>query len=141
VPGRQIDLFRPKRARCARFNESLWQQSGQHGETLLTTTWLTFFMDERFRETLRMYWPHLVATALFGMAIAQYVAIGRWEALLRPIAVAALGYGCAVASYEVADWTGQYGWSYESFWTYPPAWVRAAGFVILVAVNLVGFRR
>jgi hypothetical protein len=98
-------------------------------------------MDERFRETLRMYWPHLVATALFALALAQYVAIGRWEALVRPLAIAAFGFACAVASHEVADWTGHYRWSYDSFWTYPPAWVRAVGFVLLVAVDLFGFRR
>jgi hypothetical protein len=97
-------------------------------------------MDERVRETLRMYWPHLVATALFVLALAQYVAIGHWEGLLRPMALAAFGYACAVASHEVADWTGQYRWSYQSFWTYPPAWVRVAGFVILAVVNLFGFR-
>jgi hypothetical protein len=97
-------------------------------------------MDERLRESLRMYWPHLVAAVLFAIALAQYVWIGHWEALARPMAFAAFGFACAVASHEVADWTGQYGWSYESFWTYPPVWVRAAGFAILAAVDVFGFR-
>ena len=49
------------------------------------------------------------------------------------------GYVCVVASHEVADWTGRFGWSYQSFWTYPPTYVRFFGFVLLIGAILFGF--
>lgn len=94
----------------------------------------------RWRENLQMYWAQAISLVLFGIALSRYVSIGRWEQHLPSMAWAAFGFDSAVASDEVADWTGRYGWTTDSFWTYPPTWVRVFGFMALVAVNLFGFR-
>lgn len=87
-----------------------------------------------------MYWPHVLAAVLLGVAIWQYVSAAQWEPYLKAMAIAVFGFVCVVASHEMADWTGRYGWTYQSFWTYPPTYVRFFGFVLLVAVILFGFR-
>ena len=93
----------------------------------------------RLSDNMQMYWPHVVAALLLGVAVWQYVSLGQWEAYLKPMATAAFGFVCVAASHEVADWTGRYGWTYQSFWTYPPTYVRFFGFVLLLGAALFGF--
>lgn len=93
----------------------------------------------RISDNVRMYWAHAVGTVLFVIAVWQYVSLSQWEAFLKPMALAALGFVSVVASDEVADWTGRYGWTYESFWSYPPTSVRFLGFVLLIGAILFGF--
>ncbi len=76
-----------------------------------------------------------LATPLFAYSVGRYVSVAQWEAHLDDVAGAAAGFLCVVAS-----WTGRYGWPYESFWTYPPTYVRFIGFVLLAVVALFGFR-
>jgi hypothetical protein len=87
-----------------------------------------------------MYWAHAVATLLFGIAVWKYVSLAQWNVFLKPMAFAGFGFVCVVASHEVADWTGRYGWTYDSFWTYPPTYVRFFGFVLLVGALIFGFK-
>jgi hypothetical protein len=94
----------------------------------------------RIKDNAEMYWPHAVAIVLFALATWKYVSIGQWEAFLKPIALAALGFVSVVANHEVADWTGRYGWTHQSFWTYPPMYVRFFGFMLLIGALLFGFR-
>jgi hypothetical protein len=93
----------------------------------------------RWSETWRMYWPHAIATVLYAVVVWRYVSLGQWWEFFRPFATATFGYMCVVACAEVADWTGTFTWSYESFWTYPPTYVRLVGFVLLAGVILYGF--
>ena len=86
-----------------------------------------------------MYWPHALAAILFAIVAWKYVARAQWEAYLNPMVTATFGFSCVVASDEVADWTGRYGWTYQSFWTYPPNYVRFFGFVLLAGTLLFGF--
>ena len=94
----------------------------------------------RLSDNVQMYWGHVVGTILFGIAVWQYVSLGQWESFLKPMALAVLGFVSIVASHEVADWTGRYGWTYDSFWTYPPTYVRFFGFVLLIGAILFGFK-
>jgi len=109
-----------------------WLQSNQ---PLLSSSAMT-----RRDDNIQMYWPHALATLLFAIAVARYVSVGRYESFARSMAAAFFGFVCVVASHEVADWTGWFGWSYDSFWTYPPNWVRWAGLVLLAYIAVFGFR-
>lgn len=92
----------------------------------------------RWSDNVQMYWAHAIGTLLFGIVVLRYLALGQWEAYLKPFAIAAFGYLCIVASHEVADWTGRYGWTYDSFWTYPPSYIKLSGFGMLLGVLLFG---
>ena len=72
--------------------------------------------------------------------LGRCIRIGHWEALIGTLAAACFGLACALAAEEVSDWTGWYTWSQETYWTYPPNWIRVFGILILVGVNLLGFR-
>jgi hypothetical protein len=87
-----------------------------------------------------MYCAHVVGAILFAFAVWRYFSLGQWEAYLIPMATAALGFACVVASHQVADWTGRYGWTYERFWTYPPMYVRFFGLALLLGAVLFGFK-
>ena len=94
----------------------------------------------RLSDNVQMYWAHVVGMTLSAIAVWKYNAVGQWEQYLKPIALAAFGFVCVVASHEVADWTGRYGWTYLSFWTYPPTYVRFFGFVLLLGTIPFGFK-
>ena len=94
----------------------------------------------RVKDNLQMYWPHAVGILLLAIAVWRDISIAQWETYAKTVAIAAFGFVCVVASDEVASHTGRYGWTYDSFWTYPPTYVRFFGFVLLVAVDLFGFR-
>jgi hypothetical protein len=95
----------------------------------------------RARDNWRMYGPPLVAAIMFAIAAAQYAWAQQWERFLVPMACATFGFACTAASDEVADWTGRYRWTYDSFWTYPPSWIRVLGFGLLIYASVLGFRR
>lgn len=95
----------------------------------------------RLRDNWQMYGPALIAAIMFAMAMAQYAWLCQWERQLVPMACAAFGFACAAASEEVADWTGRYGVTYESFWTYPTTLIRLFGFGLLIYADFFGFRR
>lgn len=94
----------------------------------------------RLRDNLSLYWPALVGVALYAPLVWRYVELAEWDRYARVMALATLGFVSAVAADEVASYTGRYGWTSESFWTYPSTWVRTAGVATLVGVHLFGFR-
>lgn len=93
----------------------------------------------RWSDNLQMYWAHAVGTVLLAIVVWSCLPLHNWETILKPLGVAVFGYVCVIASHEVADWTGRYGWTYQSFWSYPPTYVRFAGFALLLGVLLFGF--
>jgi hypothetical protein len=86
-----------------------------------------------------MYWPALLALALFVPVAWRYIELAEWERYVVTLAVAAFGFVSTAAAEETAAWTGRYEWTYERFWTYPPNWIRSFGVVLLVGANLFGF--
>ena len=73
---------------------------------------------------VRQYWPNLLALAVFAAALIRYIHLARWEGRLELVAYAALGFLCVIASDEVAEWTGQYGFTRQQWWAYPAHYVR-----------------
>ena len=94
----------------------------------------------RLRDNLQIHWPLVVGLVLFVPAAWRYYSLGQWEAHISSAAMAVLGLVCTVAPDEVSSWTGRYGWTYDSFWTYPPTYVRALGLMLQAGVLLFGFR-
>jgi hypothetical protein len=88
------------------------------------------------KSLLRQYWLNLIALAVFAAALARYIHLARWEENLKPFAYAALGVLCVVASEEVAEWTGGYGWTRQQWWTYPASWVRGFGGAALIIATI-----
>jgi hypothetical protein len=82
----------------------------------------------------------VVGVILFVPAAWKYWSFGEWEAHAPSMALAVFGFAAMVAPDEVSSWTGRYGWTYESFWTYPATYVRLAGFAIQVGVLVWGFQ-
>ena len=93
-----------------------------------------------FKQFLRYYWWHLLATAIFAACVWRYVALAEWEARLGPIAIAAFGFVSVVAADEVADWSGRYGWTRQQWWQQPTWYVRGMGVLCLLggAQQLLG---
>lgn len=94
----------------------------------------------RLKDNLQMYWPAAVGIALFIPAAWYYYSLGNWEAQITSAAMAVLGLVCTVAPDEFSSWTGQYGWTYDDFWTYPPTYIRFLGIVTQIGVLIFGFR-
>ena len=92
------------------------------------------------RDFLRQYWLNFLAFLVFLAALVRYVGLAGWEQHLVPFAVAAFGFVCVVASDEVADWTGRYGWTRQQWRQYPSTFVRFAGGVALVVATVVLYR-
>lgn len=95
---------------------------------------------ELFRDFLRQYWLNMLAFAVFVAAVVRYVQLGQWEQQLVPFAVAGLGFMCVVASDEVSDWTGWYGWTRQQWRQYPVEFVRFAGALALVVATIMLYR-
>jgi len=95
---------------------------------------------DTIKEFLRQFWLHIVAFAIFVAALVRYVQLAQWEQQLVPFASAAFGFVCVVASDEVAEWTGRYGWSRQQWWQYPGTFVRFAGGVALVVATVALYR-
>lgn len=91
------------------------------------------------RDNLLMYWPHVLALALFAPSAWRFFSAAAWERDAVWAVVAVGGLVSALAPDEVSSWTGRYGWTYESFWTYPPTYVRFAGLAMLTVALLFGF--
>jgi hypothetical protein len=87
------------------------------------------------------HWLNLLAAGVFAAALVRYVRLAGWEQHLVPFAVAAFGFVCVVASEEVADWTGTYGWTRQQWRYYPPNFVRFAGGITLIVATIVLYRR
>jgi hypothetical protein len=85
---------------------------------------------------IRQHWVNLLALAVFGAAVIRYVYLARWEEHLLLFAYAGLGFLCVVASEEVAEWTGRYGWTRQQWWEYPATWVRCFGGVALIIATI-----
>lgn len=86
-----------------------------------------------FKQFLRYYWWHLLATAIFAACVWRYVVLAEWEARLGPIAIAGFGFVSVVAADEVAEWTGSYGWNRQQWWQQPTWYVRGVGALCLLA--------
>jgi hypothetical protein len=95
---------------------------------------------EMIKDILRQFWLNMVALAVLIAAVVRYVQLGKWEQLLVPFAIAAFGFVCVIASEEVSDWTGRYGWTRQQWWQYPGTVVRFAGSIALVVATVVLYR-
>ncbi len=78
---------------------------------------------------------------MFLAALIRYVRLAGWEQHLLPFAYAAFGFVCVIASDEVAEWTGRYGWSRQQWRQDPGSFVRFAGGVVLVVATVVLYLR
>ena len=87
---------------------------------------------DSFKEFLRYYWWHLLATTIFAACVWRYVALAEWEERLRQLAVAGYGFISVVAADEVAEWTGRYGWTRQQWWQQPTSYIRGMGVVCLL---------
>ena len=74
---------------------------------------------ELLKDFLRQYWLNMVAFAIFVAALIRYVQLAQWEQELVPFVVAFFGFVCVIASEEVSDWTGRYGWTRQQWRQYP----------------------
>ena len=79
------------------------------------------------KEFVRQYWLNMLAFAMFLAALIRYVHLAGWEQHLVPFASAAFGFVCVIASDEMAEWTGRYGWSRQQWRQHPSSFVRFAG--------------
>lgn len=93
----------------------------------------------RLKDNVQMWWLVVVGILLFISAVWKYWSLGQWEAQAVSMALAAFGFAAKVAPDEVSSWTGRYGWTYESFWTYPPTYLRFVGLALQVGVLVWGF--
>ena len=89
---------------------------------------------------LRQYWLNLLAAGVFAAYLIRYVRLAEWEPRLAPFAFAAFGFVSVVASQEVAEWTGRYGWTRQQWWQDPPSYVRFTGGVMLIVATIVLYR-
>lgn len=96
---------------------------------------------ELIKDFLRQYWINIIAFAVFLAALLRYIQLARWEQHFTPFAVAAFGFICVIASEEVAEWTGRYGWTRQQWWNYPSNYVRVAGGVALLVATVVLYSR
>ena len=85
-----------------------------------------------FKQFLRDYWWHLLATALFAACVWRYVALAEWLDRVRQIAVAGYGFISVVAADEVAEWSGRYGWTRQQWRQYPSNFVWGLGVLCLL---------
>ncbi len=93
------------------------------------------------KNLVRQYGLNALALCVFLAALIRYVHLAGWEQNLVPFASSAFGFVCVVASDEVADWTGRYGWTRQQWWQYPGTFVRFAGGVALVAATVILYCR
>ncbi|MCH8923199.1 MAG: hypothetical protein IIA67_08650 [Planctomycetes bacterium] len=95
---------------------------------------------DAFKQFLRYYWLHLLATVIFAACVWRYVALAEWEARFEEIALAGFGFVSVVAADEVAEWTGRYGWTRQRWWQQPIWYVRGAGVLCLIvgAAQILG---
>jgi len=93
------------------------------------------------RGLVRQYWVNILALVVFLAALIRYVRLAGWEQHLVPFAWAAFGLVCVVASDEVAEWTGRYGWTRQQWWQHPSTFVRFSGGLILVVATVVLYCR
>ena len=93
------------------------------------------------KQLVRQYWLNILAFAVFLASLIRYVRLAEWEQRLVPFACAAFGFVCVVASDEVAEWMGGYGWTRQQWWQYPGTFVRFVGGVALVVATVILFRR
>jgi hypothetical protein len=90
---------------------------------------------------VRQYWLNLLAVAVFAADLVRYIRLAEWEQRLTPFAIAAFGFVSFVASEEVSEWTGRYGWTRQQWWQDPPSYIRFTGGVMLIVATIVLFRR
>ncbi len=93
------------------------------------------------KNIVRQYWLNMLAMAIFLAAIARYVYLGKWEEHLGLFAFAAMGFVCVIASEEVAEWSGSYGWTHEQWRHYPHSVIRFFGGVSLVVTTVLLYYR
>jgi hypothetical protein len=98
-------------------------------------------VTDLIKDLVRQYWLNMLAIAMFVAALLRYVRLGGWEEHLVPFASAVFGLVCVIASEEVAEWTGGYGWTRQQWRQYPSAFVRFAGGVALVVATVVLYLR
>ena len=93
----------------------------------------------RLKDNLIIWWPLAVGLVLFVPSAWKYYSLGQWIDQVDWAAFALLGFVSTAFPEEVSSWTGRYGWTYESFWTYPATYVQFSGIVTQLVVLLFGF--
>lgn len=102
--------------------------------------WSKLSMD-LIKQFVRQYWFNILASSVFLAGLIRYVLLAAWKQHGVTLACAVFGLVCVVASDEVVEWTGRYGWSRQQWWQYPGTFVRFAGSVVLVVATVILFRR
>ena len=93
------------------------------------------------KDILRQYWVNVLACVVFLAALVRYVQLAGWEQHPVPFASAGFGFVCVIASDEVAEWTGHYGWTRQQWRQYPDSVIRFAGGVTLIVATTVLYMR
>ncbi len=93
------------------------------------------------KQVFRQYWLNILAFAMCLAAIVRYARLAEWEQNFVPVASAVFGFACVVASDEVVEWTGRYGWTRQQWRQYPGTSVRVAGILGLVVGTIILYCR
>ncbi len=84
-----------------------------------------------FWEIIRQYWLNAIAFIAFGVAAARYLHLADWQGRVIEILLAFGGMVMVVASDEVSEWTGSYGWTRSQWRQYPTWYVKLGGICLL----------
>jgi hypothetical protein len=82
-------------------------------------------------EIIRRYWPNVLALVAFGFAAAGYINLANLQGRVSQILLAFGGMVMVVASDEVSEWTGSYGWTRSQWRQYPTLYVKLGGAFLL----------
>jgi hypothetical protein len=87
------------------------------------------------------YWFQLLAIAVFVAAAWRYWQLGQWLENIELILIAFGSLVAVIAADEFTEWTGNYGWTRSQWRQLPEWWVRGVGFIVLLVVTVMLFRR
>lgn len=76
----------------------------------------------------------VAATALAAVALAKIWGDASWTSQHTALAILGLSWISVFAADEVADWTGNYGWTRQQWHRRPEWFIRGAGLVALIIV-------
>lgn len=77
-----------------------------------------------------------LAIAVFIIAGIRYLSLQRWGDFIVEIIVAWFGLLSILASSEVADFTGDYGWTRDEWWLSSENIVELIGWMLLIVASV-----
>lgn len=86
------------------------------------------------KQFVAQFWMQIVATALFAVSLARIWLDASWASHYPGIAVLLFAWVSVLAADELADWTGNYGWTRQQWHRRPEWFIRGAGLVALILV-------